>query len=1130
MKTQSTRLSRRINNAGPLRSHSFNNLEQELSEGTFKDASKHFGIDITTQWEDVKMHAPEPLRALFMEDLRGNEGLKFSSIDKVIETAGKGLFADCQTQTRPFRFLHTVENVGDQYIKSTADVDVEDLSTAVNLSEIILEETDTSNPNWSWVRDNSGIRFQHIDNVEHIDLAIGWARSTLLLNINQDIDRAESFDKIGELFLTRWRLRGEIEDIESAIEVEDSAQKLASHSCITKGKYLQKLETMLTEKFQATNQIRDLDRAIQVANECVELLTTNGDVSTRPTALHDLASCLRMRYEKTGNMEDMDNAIGALEKAVAFRKWDATQRQQSLEKLGLLWYLRYDRTQRNDDLDRAIQQFTLSMISGGTTEHRHLGYHYLGVCYHARYRSNGLSGDLFQAVEMAKVAVRLSSQDQRISKPSAYWFNLGSYMYQQFLFTTEWEDLQTAIGSFEEALRNPDLDPDEKCMILCQLGDSLVMRFGIKGIAKDLSKAEFVLREAFGTLEASLINRACAARSLANKLAYLERWEESLTAFRGATSLLATFNSELMEDKQPSIIESFFGLSRDAAAVALNAGETPLEALTLLERGRGLLSNSIPITTEISAKEVGTLRSTSSLFSYNADEIMSTISEDKLAVINVSKYGCDAILMEKGRIGVVPLTLLDHEVIDEKARILRIGGESSWGVLEWLWEVVAVPVLQGFKIYKPPTNGREGGSGLRDKGKSQGPREETPEDRLPHIWWITTGQLTQLPIHAAGKHFKSSGETVLDCVISSYAVSVKAFIQNRQDAVNRTCNFSRKALIASMPKTPGHPPLCFAEREASTVANICQSLNLNTETPDLPYGKDEILKQLQDCQIFHFAGHGLSDPTNPSQSCLLLHDWKRSPLTVESLQALNLHDNPPFLAYLSACSTGSNKVMTLCDESINLISASQLAGFRHVIGSLWEVNDRHCVSVAKIVYETIAEKGLTNFAVALGLHRANVRLRNEVVGKKYGLGDPNQSRREKDASSKLNSITVARLDDSEPCVVTDFPSWLNAELKSYRSTPLRQIKQPKFTKIFDTICSLPVEVMTVRQVPLESELNHLSRYFERNRSGLSKIATTAESEHEVDIPGEDDTLLRNPVKAKPKKPHLHWAPYVHFGI
>ncbi|KAF3225076.1 hypothetical protein TWF106_002956 [Orbilia oligospora] len=964
--------------------------------------------------------------------------------------------------------------------------------------------------------------------LEGIDIHIAEARLYLLFDNGPSIDRAEKLDELGELFLTRWNLVGDIEDIESAIKMEHLAHDSASHSCSGKGKYLLRLQIMLMEKFQATDQLIDIDRAIQVGNELLELSITNKSEDTRFTALHGLATCLQARYEKGRDIEDMNKAINAMEEALALSP-TVTERQLCLEGLGRLWLSKYDRTQAMGDLDRAIGWFELSASLGITTEYLKSGYHYLGVCYQLRYCSTGFSGDIHQAAEMAKAVLRLSSvsQDLDSSKLIAYWFNLGSYTYQHFVHTADKSDLQTAIDSFEKALRIPSLSPDQKCTVLCQLGDSLVMRY------EDLSKAELVLRAAVEIQDASSINRACAAKSLAYKLAYWGRWEESLAVFQEGVSLLPTFDPKVAEEKLQSNIEAFSGLSRDAAAVALNAGRAPLEALSLLENGRGILSNSHRMKNTTSLMGVSTV--SDSIFPYSSDEILGAIGKDRLAVINISKFRCDAILLGDGRIEVVPLIHLDHEVIDEKARLIRSSRVGSWGALEWLWETVALPILKGFEIYQPLPKDQTERFSSRSKGKSQWQREKTliTDDCLPHIWWITTGNLAQIPIHAAGNHFKHSRETVLDCAISSYAVSVKSFIERRREATERGYNNSGKALIVSMPKTPGRSPLHFAEREADVVSKICQSLNLSMETPDLPYGKEEILKRLQDCQIFHFAGHGLSDPSNPSQSHLLLDDWMKSPLTVENLQSLNLHNNPPFLAYLSACSTGLNQVMTLCDENINLISASQLAGIRHVIGTLWEVNDRQCVSVAKTVYETIAKKGLTNHAVALGLHRASVLLRDEVVSKESGFKAYNQSRREKLILSQLNGFRLSSPEDFESCVFKEFPNWLNAELKSYRLVPLRQVDHRIPTKSADTIFTLPVEVAMFRQVPLQPEADNWPRYTNGGRNRLNEREDTSVGGRlEADITWENAhrAALRNPARAKLKKPRIHWAPYVHFGI
>jgi hypothetical protein len=52
--------------------------------------------------------------------------------------------------------------------------------------------------------------------------------------------------------------------------------------------------------------------------------------------------------------------------------------------------------------------------------------------------------------------------------------------------------------------------------------------------------------------------------------------------------------------------------------------------------------------------------------------------------------------------------------------------------------------------------------------------------------------------------------------------------------------------------------------------------------------KEDVLSHLHTCTIFHFTGHGQSDPLEPSQDCLLFEDWKINPLAVEDLQGRRL--------------------------------------------------------------------------------------------------------------------------------------------------------------------------------------------------------------------------------------------------
>ena len=112
---------------------------------------------------------------------------------------------------------------------------------------------------------------------------------------------------------------------------------------------------------------------------------------------------------------------------------------------------------------------------------------------------------------------------------------------------------------------------------------------------------------------------------------------------------------------------------------------------------------------------------------------------------------------------------------------------------------------------------------------------------------------------------------------------------------------------------------------------------------------------------------------------MLLEDWNTKLLAVATLLEINLCKCSPFLAYLSACGTGQVK-QEKYDESIHLISAFQLAGFRHVISTLLEVNDASCVEISGITYEEIWNGRMTDEAVCRGLHVATSELRHRWMG------------------------------------------------------------------------------------------------------------------------------------------------------
>ena len=274
-------------------------------------------------------------------------------------------------------------------------------------------------------------------------------------------------------------------------------------------------------------------------------------------------------------------------------------------------------------------------------------------------------------------------------------------------------------------------------------------------------------------------------------------------------------------------------------------------------------------------------------------------------------------------------------------------------VLEWLWDVAVGPILDELGFKQPPSH----------------------SDMWPRVCWIPSGILTLLPIHAAGYH--NSTRNAIDRVISSYSATVKSLAYAREQAERTKEVDSLKVMLLSMPKTSRQTDLPYAEKEVQELLRRMDlSANVSLTTIQHPT-RHAVLSAIHDHQVVHFACHGHS-VSDPSQSRLLLCDWETAPLTVSDIASLNLQ--VPQLAYLSACHTAATVAFRLLDESINLSTAIQLAGYPSVVGTLWHVADQSSVDVARDVYKWMLAEDtkLDTSKSAEGLHRAVRALREKT--------------------------------------------------------------------------------------------------------------------------------------------------------
>ncbi|CAG8428350.1 unnamed protein product [Penicillium salamii] len=621
--------------------------------------------------------------------------------------------------------------------------------------------------------------------------------------------------------------------------------------------------------------------------------------------------------------------------------------------------------------------------------------------YDHRYHRTGAETDLELAIQQFQHALEATPKDH--PKRAGRLVSLGNGYGDRYQRTGAETDLELAIQQFQHALEATPKDHPDRAYRLTSLGDGYGCRYERTGAKTDLELAILQYQNAVYHLQSRVLDRLRPGKHLLSLHTQTGNW---LSAYQIASIIISmisrlTPNSLDISDKQHLLTE-ITGLASDAVAITLMVGETPCQALQLLELGRGVIMGSInEMRADISdlqrqnsllGAEYTKLRDQLNAPSREPDELgmrnviahrvnqrhsagqklertieairklpgfdkfLMAPSEDEfkaaaasgpIIIINVSNIRCDALIVEKHGIKSTPLPHLHTaDIQDHEASLARPEALDAQ-LLEWLWDTIANPVL--------------GALGLT----------RTPDTCWPRIWWILTGPLAKFPIHAAGYHYYRS-ETVLDRAISSYSSSVRALLQSRQKRSTLVVERgSGKAVLVGMEKTPGLTDLPFVPLEMNKLERLCGLLQVQISQPQ-PC-REDILSALNDCDVFHFAGHGQTDQQDPSQSSLLLAD---GPLALADLFKTNLHDRKPFLAYLSACGTGQIKHDALIDEALHLIAGYQIAGFRHVVGTLWEVNDETCVDVATILYSCLKERNMTDDSVSEGLHRASRKLRD----------------------------------------------------------------------------------------------------------------------------------------------------------
>jgi tetratricopeptide (TPR) repeat protein len=797
-----------------------------------------------------------------------------------------------------------------------------------------------------------GRRFDRGRNTADLDRMVELSQQALASRSEADSDWPFFMTGVGIAYRKRAQATGSGTDLDQAVDCGTRALAAAPSGHRHHADCLAGLANAYRARYEARGGAADLDQAIHCGEQCLAL-ALDVELLDRPIMTANLGAAYRKRFELSGVTADLDRAIELGEAAVAEAGDGRPTWDSHLADLSGAYVMRSVRHGSGSDLENAIRLQSLAVDAVAGNHPTLAGYLAdLALLHRLRHRRTGNDADLDAAIGLGEEAVAACAAGH--PDEARCLTNLGEAYTTRFQDHRQTAHLDRAMELCARAVSATPDDHPSRAHHLYNLVN--VHRAAADGISR--SALAGLVRQVTGATTSSPVVRIRAADALAS-LAYDAH--EHATAVRLwdlAVELLPSVPPrESGWSDQEHRLGSHSGLVGKAFA-AHCAIDDPAGAVEVAELGRGiLLGAALNTRTDLTDLDrarpdlaAGFRRVRSGLDAdagtdqrkrlwSEHDELLARIRREpgfdrflrppRLTDLRQAVTGGAAVLVADGEHGghavvvtadtepvLVPLPELTTTAAIHHAAAMLDATHSSGltatlsaqrvlpEVLGWLWDAVTEPVLGAVAQARP------------------------------RIWWLPLGVLGLFPLHAAGR---PGAPGALDLAVSSYTSTLRTLAHTRA----RPAAAARRQLVVALAHTPGLPDL---------PGTVAEAMGLRVGTApllDSAATTDSVTAALFEHTWVHFACHASTDVTSPSRSGLCLYDGS---LPLSEIGKLRLDDAE--LAYLSACST-AHRGIRHADESLHLASAFQLAGFRHVIASLWPLADRVAAVAAHDFYRLL---------------------------------------------------------------------------------------------------------------------------------------------------------------------------------
>ena len=648
--------------------------------------------------------------------------------------------------------------------------------------------------------------------MEHV---IEWGRRAVsIVPEENQSDRVTVLSELGMTLHGLFTQTEEVPHLEEAIRTFQQAEAITPENHPLAGLLGNSLSSALGDRYLRMGTMGDLDEAIRLGRNATAIISER-----RPTLAQFFNNTTqKLEGQLSKRLNDLEKSIQSRRRIISAIPKVHTDRLRLTNNLGLRLGDQFPWISIQPELDEAghvARQASLETAEGHANPVEVLTN--LGIQLNRRYLCTGAPSDLEEAVHVRRQAV--ASVPEGHSDESRLLNLLGVSLRMQFKLAGRVSDIEESIRILALAV---DINPDEHA-------DSLRLLLNYAYSLRDLGSVGYhntdpkeltrLQKQAIPAIPSFCSNQAAAhqpnvatpyqifatryqmfaARMSAHDRSYWQRAYESAKLV--ISQITGLVSNSLNDARDQDALKEVTTLSSDAAAAALQAGQDPMVALSLLEQGRGILgvsvedvrSSMLDLQVQHAQLAADLSRLSNELYQpandarprtksrpydaeqefddlvlkirelpgfenffrpLSAEDIHAAADDGPLALVNVSNTRCDALLIEQHQIHVLPLTKVSRADVEDK---LGSSDLESPEILEWLWDCFAEPILDALGLTQP----------LSDDNQSR-------------MCWILPGNLSLFPLQASGHHLKQTSETVRGRVISSYTTSINSIARARR--------------------------------------------------------------------------------------------------------------------------------------------------------------------------------------------------------------------------------------------------------------------------------------------------------------------------------------------------------------